>query len=255
MVRALDPTDVLRRLLAADRPRLVLWPDDGRPPVASMALLAGSFDPVTVAHVALAEAARGRAELVALVYSARTLPKESGAARPLLGERERIETVAAVTAAHDGLAAGLCSHGLLAEQVAAAAARFPGAAVSVVLGSDKLAQLMDPAWYDDRDATLGSLFGAADVLYAARRGDEDVIAGALAEAAALGWERRIRRLDVSPDVAGVASREVRERARAGLDVSALVPPEALPAVLEAAGRDGRRGSIPGGPTTRPTGPR
>jgi cytidyltransferase-like protein len=250
MVRALDPMQALREIGLAERPTLVLWPDDDRAPAASsVALLAGSFDPVTVAHLALAEAAREHAALVVALYSARTLPKEPGTPVPLLEERERIETLAAVCAGREGLAAGLCSHGLLADQVAAAAGRFPGAGLFVVLGSDKLAQLLDPVWYEDREGALGTLFSSATVLYATRRGEEAEAARAVAEAAALGWGARVRRLDVPPDVAAVASRDVRDRARRGDDVSALVPAEALGAVLAAARRE--RASR-GGPTRRPT---
>ncbi len=253
MVRALDPMQALHQIRLAERPRLVLWPDDDRAPAASsVALLAGSFDPVTVAHVALAEAAREHAGLVVALYSARILPKEPGTPPALLDERERIETLAAVCAGREGLAAGLTSHGLLADQVAAAAGRFPRAALSVVLGSDKLAQLLDPAWYEDRERALATLFSSATVLYATRRGEEEAVARAVAEAAALGWEDRVRRLDVPPGVAAVASRDVRDRARRGDDVSALVPPEALGAVLAAARRER---ATPGGPTTRPTGRR
>jgi nicotinamide-nucleotide adenylyltransferase len=240
MVRALDPSQAIRELRATDAPRLVLWPDDDghrARSVSSVALLAGSFDPVTVGHLALAGAARDRARLVVAVYSARTLPKGPGTSPALLDERERVETLAAACASRDDLAAGLCSHGLLADQVAAAAERFPGAGLFVVLGSDKLAQVLDPAWYDDREAALRALFSSAEVLYATRRGDEPVVDRAMAEARALGWAGRIHALDVPPDLAAVASRDVRDRARRGEDVSGLVPPEALPAVLAAAARE------------------
>jgi nicotinic acid mononucleotide adenylyltransferase len=249
MVRALDPGQALRDLLAAGRPTLVLWPEDRPAEVASVALLAGSFDPVTVAHVALAEAALDHVRLVVAVYSARTLPKEPGTEGPLLGEVQRIRTLAAVCAAREGMAVGLCSHGLLADQVAAATDRFPGTQVFVVLGSDKLVQLLDPAWYDDRDAALRGLFSSAHVLFAPRRGDGDAVARALREAAALGWADRIHDLDVPPSLAAVASRDVRERARRGVDVSALVPPEALAAVTAAASRERTTRE---GPTTTST---
>jgi nicotinamide-nucleotide adenylyltransferase len=230
-------TETLHRLRELDRPRLVLWPEaDPRP--GSVALLAGSFDPVTVAHVAMAEAARDRAGLVVLVMSVRTLPKDAGAAGPLLSELERAATVAEVCASQVGMTLGLCSHGLLADQVAAAAERFPDAELSVVLGSDKLAQLFDPVWYADRDAALGALFGAADVRYAARDGAD--LGPALVEAEALGHSARIRPLDVDPAVADVSSRAVRAMARAGEDVARLVPSEALATVAAAVERERAR---------------
>jgi phosphopantetheine adenylyltransferase len=232
----MDPTDVLQALRASDRPRLVLWPESG-PDARSVALLAGSFDPITVAHVAMAEAARAVADLVVLVYAVRTLPKEPGTAEPLFTERERVQVAARVCARREGMALGLCSHGLLAEQVAAAGERFPAASRSVVLGSDKLIQLFDPRWYGDRDTALGALFGAADVRYAVRAGDH--VAGALVEAEALGVADRVRPLEVDPGVAAVSARAVRVRARAGGDVGGLVPAEAVAAVRSAVLRERR----------------
>src|SRR5438552_2276767 len=103
MVRALDPMQALHELGLAERPRLALWPDDAPAPAApSVALLAGSFDPVTVAHLALAEAAREHATLVVALYSARTLPKEPGTPPALLDERARIETLVSVCSRREG---------------------------------------------------------------------------------------------------------------------------------------------------------
>ena len=47
---------LLEELRQAERPRLVVVPEPKAEP-ASVALLAGSFDPLTVAHEAMAEAA------------------------------------------------------------------------------------------------------------------------------------------------------------------------------------------------------
>jgi cytidyltransferase-like protein len=233
----MDPTSVLAELRSAERPRLVLWPDREAAP-ASVALLAGSFDPVTNAHLELARAASREVDLVVLTYSVRTLPKEPGAAGPLLSEAERLRVLAAVCETRPGLAVGLCSHGLLGDQAAAAGERFPGARISVVLGSDKLVQLFDPRWYEDRDAALGELFRTAEVRYAVRAGEE--VDATLAAAASLGHAASIEPLDADPRVAAISSRAVRELARSARDVSGLVPEEALAAVTEAVDRE-RRG--------------
>src|SRR5262249_274225 len=145
---------------------------------------------------------------------------------------ERIRTVAAVCAARDGMVAGLCSHGLLADQVSAAANRFPGASLTVVLGSDKLVQLFDPRWYDgDRDAVLAGLVALAEVRYTVRDGEDG--GPALAAAAELGDAGRILPLDVDAAIAAVSSRTIRWHARAGGDVSPWVPREAMGSVADA----------------------
>src|SRR5207237_3714278 len=134
----------------ATRPRLDLVPDPG--PMRTLALLAGSFDPITVAHEALSREAAVRVRLVALVYSVRTLPKEAPGPPPLLSEVARLEVLQRFCAARPGHVLGVASHGLLAEQADAAAARFPRTELWLVMGSDKVLQLLHPKWYGDRDA-------------------------------------------------------------------------------------------------------
>ena len=221
----------LQELRAAARPTLVLDPEPSGEP-ASVALLPGSFDPVTVGHAAMADAAKARGHLVLLVYSVRTLPKDDAAPLPLLSEVDRIASVERFCAARGHLL-GLCSHGLLAEQVDAADERFPSAELSLVIGSDKLLQLFDPVWYEDRDAVLATMFERANVLFATRAGDGAAVAEALARRENRRWAERVVPLDVSPDVAAVSSRVVRDRLRRGEDVSEHVPEEIV-SVLPAA---------------------
>jgi len=198
----------------------------GRP--RSVALLSGSFDPPTVGHVGLAEAAAEGSELVVLVYSVRTLPKEGATSPPLLSEQERVQALEVLCGGGSRrLAAAVCSHGLLLDQAAAAALRFPGAVLHVVVGSDKALQMLDPRWYDDRDGALERLFALADVRYAVRGGDEGAVEAALELPENTRWRGRFRRLEIAPEISAVSSRYVRDRVRAGGDVTDLVPPEVL----------------------------
>jgi nicotinic acid mononucleotide adenylyltransferase len=88
IVRALD------RIRLPGRPRLEVLGDAG--PVDMLGLVPGSFDPITVAHAALADALD--AELTLFVYSPRTLPKEPGVEPPLLEERDRVASLLAYCA-------------------------------------------------------------------------------------------------------------------------------------------------------------
>ncbi|HXF56059.1 MAG TPA: adenylyltransferase/cytidyltransferase family protein [Actinomycetota bacterium] len=234
------PEALLEELRRARDPTLVVHPEPG--PVATVGLLPGSFDPLTVAHAALAEAARREgAELVVLLYSVRTLPKEGDVAPPLLSEPERLAALERFVRGRPGLAVGVCSHGLLADQAEAAARRFPSSELWVVVGSDKVLQLFHPRWYEDRDQALGRLFGRATVRYAVRAGDDGRVEEVLARAENAPWRDRVRPLAADPGVASVSSRTVRERLGRGEDVRALVPPEVLPVL----GRRERPGSNQG----------
>jgi nicotinamide-nucleotide adenylyltransferase len=222
----------LEELRRAGRPTLVVEPDPGH--VGGVALLSGSFDPLTVAHAALAEAAASVAEAVVLVYAVDTLPKEGGAAPPLLPVPERLEVLRDYCRVEERRFLGLCSHGLLADQAEAAAERFPGAERWLVVGSDKVLQLFDPRWYQDRDAALERLFSQAGVLYAGRAGLDEEVRRVLARPGNRWWRDHLRPVEVPPGIAEVSSRQVRELVRRGEDVGALLPPEAREAVARAA---------------------
>jgi nicotinamide-nucleotide adenylyltransferase len=232
--------DAMRRAGRPGPPRLeVLGPSPASP--ATVGLVAGSFDPMTVAHAALAETL-GTA-LVLLVWSPATLPKEAGPggapAAPLLEPEDRVASLLAYAAARTSVAVALCSHGLYADQAEAAAAAFPRARPVLGLGSDKLRQLFDPGWYRDRDAALRRLFALADVAYAVRAGDEAAVRDLLARERP--WRPRLRRLELDPVVAGVSSRSVRRAVHRGDDVTALVP-EAIQPYVRAASRRGPSGA-------------
>jgi nicotinic acid mononucleotide adenylyltransferase len=204
----------------------------------SVGLLSGSFDPPTVAHLELARGlVRMGCGLVLLVWSVRTLPKEPASGvrpfPPLLDEAERVGCLAALARGSGAIAEGLplsvalSSHGLIADQAEAAARAFPGAKLVVGMGSDKVLQLLDPRWYEDRAAALDRLTALATVAYSARAGEEEAVREALAASANTRWCGAFAELACDPAVGAVSSREVRRRLRAGEDVSSLVPPEIL----------------------------
>lgn len=198
-------------------------------------MVPGSFDPMTVAHAALAGSVG--AELALLVWSSATLPKERGPGGalvvPLLEPEDRLASMLAWCGPRPWARVAICSHGLLADQAEAAAAAFPGARLVFGIGSDKALQLLDPGWYEDRDADLGRLFARAEVAWALRSGDEERIHAALDRE--LRWRDRFRRIDLPSDLRALSSRAVRIAVRLGDDVSGAVPAEVLTFVLGAAG--------------------
>jgi hypothetical protein len=112
----------------------------------------GSFNPPTIAHLAVADAARRQAGLdrIDLVLSVAALGKSPGDGPPVDRRRAVLEVVAEARLIAD-IAAGYDA---------------------VVLGADKWAQVLDPAWYDGstaaRDEALARL---PRVLVAPRAGD------------------------------------------------------------------------------------
>ena len=217
----------LERLRHAESPTFIVRPEPADQP-RSIALLSGSFDPMTVGHAALANAASRHVDLVLLVYSVRTLAKEGNAPSSLLSESDRLEVLERFCRRHPKTAVALCSHGLLAEQVAAARNRFPNQALFLVMGSDKVLQLFDPKWYEDRDRVLENVFRETAVLYAERAGEELAVQAVLRQRENAAWADRFMRLDVAPEVASVSSRSVRTSLEAGEEPSDLIVEEARP---------------------------
>lgn len=112
----------------------------------------GSFNPATIAHLALAEAAREQAGLdaVELVVSEVALGKEHHA-QP--SAEERVAALSALTAGRNWLTVRRRREQLVADLAVGYDA--------VVMGSDKWLQVLDPAWYGgsvaERDRALARL--------------------------------------------------------------------------------------------------
>lgn len=197
-------------------------------PVArpAVGVLAGSFDPLTAAHAALARAALDAGGLDALYFalSRRTVDKE-GVARPTQADRALVLCLYARRHPRHGVL--LFNRGLYAEQAVAARAAFPAAReVAFVVGFDKAEQIFDPRYYDDRDAALRDLFARVTVLVAPRGGQGAAdLAALLARPENRLYRASARALPFDPDYAADSATAVRELARAGRDVAALVPPE------------------------------
>jgi nicotinic acid mononucleotide adenylyltransferase len=137
------------------------------PRVARAGLLAGTFNPFTRAHAALAVAGRrAGCQLVVLAMAPVSLAKEGlERAHPV----DRLDWVAAWARRHPWAVVAAASHPLLVD-MAEALGRATGAEVALLLGSDKAAQLVEPRWYQDPAGAMARLDRAATLLVAERAG-------------------------------------------------------------------------------------
>lgn len=124
----------------------------------ALAVYPGSFDPPTVAHLAVAGAALAHVGEVRFVLSEVALGKEGLRGRTPVDPRRRV--LDAVAAGVDPPLAGRLSVVVTrARLIADIAAELD--ADAVVLGADKWAQVLDPAWYGGsiaaRDAAVARL--------------------------------------------------------------------------------------------------
>lgn len=112
-----------------------MGPTPGPRPVAAYP---GSFNPPTVAHLAIATAARdhGGAQRVELVVSRAALGKEDVTVPTI---EDRLAVLREVAASRDWLSVAVTTDQLIAD----VAAGYD----LLILGADKWAQVVDPAWY------------------------------------------------------------------------------------------------------------
>jgi nicotinamide-nucleotide adenylyltransferase len=133
-------------------------------------LMPGSYNPPTEAHVALAKAGRA-AGLKAVYYllSKRTVNKEQVSGIPLDDRLELLRRLAEPEG--DGVV--FDNRGLYVDHAAVMRRALPRATeLTFLVGFDKIVQIFDPRYYDDRDAALSELFDLASFLVAPR-GESD----------------------------------------------------------------------------------
>jgi nicotinic acid mononucleotide adenylyltransferase len=134
---------------------------------AAAGLLAGTFNPFTRAHAALAVAGhRAGCEPVVLAMAPVSLDKEGlQRAHPV----DRLDWVQSWARRHPWALVAAASHPLLVD-MAEALGRVTGGRVALLLGADKAAQLVEDRWYDDPAAARERLNRAARLLVAERAG-------------------------------------------------------------------------------------
>jgi Cytidylyltransferase-like len=119
--------------------------------MAAVGAYPGTFNPPTVAHLAIAEAARQQGRLIRLDLLVSRQPLGKDPAQPPL--ERRLEVLDAIAATRPWLGVRLTDQQLIADLAAGYDA--------VVLGADKWLQINDPAWYagspSSRDQTLARL--------------------------------------------------------------------------------------------------
>ncbi len=155
------------------RPQVSIVP--GSPvPEANIIVFPGSFNPPTIAHLALLKQARqfGRQHGGMRVYAAvskRTTDKET-VERPLLVDRIFLLN----KVIHNHFRQGgilLFNRGLYVEQAEAIRSAFHKVRqLYLLLGFDKIVQIFDAHYYGNRDKALHELFALAELLVAPRAG-------------------------------------------------------------------------------------
>ena len=193
------------------------------PNCSSVAILPGSFNPPTAAHLLLADRAMSEGyECTVFAVAIHTVGKELQG----LTLEDRLLALRSIPGASYRAAA--FSHGLYVDQAEAAARAFPGAEVAFLVGSDKVLQILDPKWYPDREQALERLFARARLIVAPRGDQSEELRAVLEARENRPYADRVDVLCLHPAVGDLSSTRVRGLLRSGGDPAGLVPSAVAP---------------------------
>ncbi|MCL4544907.1 MAG: hypothetical protein M1118_09985 [Chloroflexi bacterium] len=200
-------------------------------PGLRLAVLAGSFNPPTAAHLHLADLAltSGSYDAVCFSLAKLTVDKEQITGAPYA---ERLLLLSLLTDLDARLGLILVNRGLYVEQAEAIRRALRPASLTFLVGFDKIVQIFDARYYTDRDAALRAFFAQAGVAVAPRAGAGDRELAALLKSPENRKFAGAVTLLTGPGLPladqQLSSTQVRERLARGEDIAEMVPAAILP---------------------------
>jgi nicotinate-nucleotide adenylyltransferase len=181
-----------------------------------VAILGGTFDPIHLGHIAIAEQAVDGAGLEETWLVPSATPPHRGAASA--SAQDRLDMVQSAVAGHPRLRVldievRRPGPSYTADTLRELEAGYPGAEFWIVLGADAARDIV--TWHGREE-----LLGRARFLLVNRSGVDRL---AEADARRLGFDAGGRTLIIEVDSPAISATEVRERVAAGLSLDGLVP--------------------------------
>ncbi len=202
-IESLDPAAAPHAAAVSSRPDSVAG--------CRIAILPGSFNPLHQGHAALAAAALETKDAteVWLGLARVTVDKEQVAGTLL---EDRLVALRHFVQDQPRYGVLLFNRGLYVDQALAAHAWWPDLdALLFLVGYDKIVQIFDPRYYDDRDAALQKLFRLASFLVAPRDdATADDLAALLSRPENRPFAERVQSLPLPNAVAAVSSTGLRQ---------------------------------------------
>ena len=191
-----------------------------------LGILSAAFNPITRAHVALAQSAYDRYELHEVLFVLPiTQPHKMIHDAPI---DARLRMIDLAVQSNRAFSIGACTHGLFIDICRAVAVAYPPQTrLWFITGRDAAERIL--TWpYPDPAGALGELFAQAELLVADRRGafvlPDIPVVRAHAD--------HVHPLLLPDQYSEISATEVRTGLAKGEDVSALVPPPVLGYILE-----------------------
>ena len=239
--------DRLQSLDSAAPPAACLLSAPPHPPPKRLGVLCGSFNPLTLAHVVLAQHACHAFQLDQLFYTVAkvTVDKERVTG---MGLEDRLLLLLLHVEQQQYLGVALVNRGLYFEQAQAFQSLFDKRVeLFFIVGMDKLVQILDARYYQDREAALDQLF-ALTSLVVANRGDmaRRVFDELLQRSVNQPYRDAIHFLPLPESVSDLSSTVIRKTVSEATNLSAHVPAEVARFLTEARPYAAPGGDIEGG---------
>jgi nicotinate (nicotinamide) nucleotide adenylyltransferase len=191
-----------------------------------LGILSAAFNPITRAHVALAQSAYAHYQLHEVLF---VLPISQP--HKLIHDAPvaaRLHMIDLAVQGHPAFSIGMCTHGLFIDICRAATLAYPPQTrLWFISGRDAAERIL--TWpYPDPAQALGELFAQAELLVADREG-----AFALPDTPPVREHAaHVHHLPLPAEYSHISATEIRARLAKGEDVGELVPPPVLRYILE-----------------------
>ena len=190
-----------------------------------LGIFSGSFNPLTVAHIEMIEAAQRRYDLDEILLILARANVDKGVFG--LSLADRLLMLKEYTANREGFSVAACSHGKFIEKIEALKPAYPpGTHFSFIVGYDTFVRLFDPKYYTDLHGALEVLFEQCRFIVANRQDfDADAVRQVMETPDCRRYASGVDLIELSEFYAEISSTDIREQIQAGNSVDHLVPSE------------------------------
>ena len=190
-----------------------------------LGIFSGSFNPLTVAHIEMIEAAQEKYHLDEILLILARANVDKGVFGLSLADRLLMLKLYAVNREDFSVAAS--SHGKYIEKIGALKPVYPpDTDFSFIVGYDTFVRLFDPKYYTDLHGALEALFDQCRFIVANRQDyDADAVRQVIEVPDYRCYADRIDLIELPGFFAEISSTDIRVQIQAGNSVDHLVPPE------------------------------
>ena len=199
------------------QPRVMLSKKATGPATTRLGVLGGAYNPITRAHLAVAEAAMAHFGIDEVLFLLPQVPPHKTIFGASLEQRLEMMRLAVEDVPH--AAVGLSTHGLFVDMYEGLLAVYPHRPeVFFLTGRDAAERIL--AWhYDDAETALKRMFESFQFIVCSRQGPFTLPNDPLLAP----YRNRIHSCELSPQADAISATEVRERCERGLPIDDLVP--------------------------------